>query len=78
MNGTFDEGLASDSSTRAKGSFSFSVMVRSSVASRLKVKSMSVWPMFSILLQRLSEATQSSAVTGLPSCHLNPSRSVNV
>ena len=28
--------------------------------------------------QRLSEATQSSAVTGAPSCHSRPSRSVKV
>ena len=28
--------------------------------------------------QRLSDAMQSSAVTGLPSCHSSPSRSVKV
>jgi hypothetical protein len=39
---------------------------------------MSFWPMPSRALQRCSEAMQSSAVTGAPSCHSSPSRSVNV
>ena len=34
--------------------------------------------LLSTLPQRFSEATQSSAVTGVPSCHFNPSRSVKV
>ena len=39
---------------------------------------MSFWPMPSRTLQRFSEAMQSSAVTGWPSCHSRPSRSVKV
>ena len=39
---------------------------------------MSFWAIVSRLPQRLSEATQSSAVTGLPSCHSSPSRRVKV
>ena len=38
----------------------------------------SFWPIESLAPQRLIEATQSSAVTGLPSCHSRPSRSVKV
>ena len=34
-------------------------------------------PTASLAAQRLSEATQSSAVTGAPSCHFRPSRRVN-
>ena len=44
----------------------------------LAVKSISFWPMPSALPQRFSDATQSSAVTGAPSCHFNPSRRVKV
>src|ERR1700732_3269419 len=44
-------------------------MVFASVASMLAVKSISFWPMPSLRPQRLSEATPSSAVTGVPSCH---------
>ena len=36
------------------------------------------WPSESLAAQRLIEATQSSAVTGLPSCHSRPSRRVKV
>ena len=39
---------------------------------------MSCWPSASRTPQRLSEATQSSAVTGWPSCHSRPSRRVKV
>ena len=38
----------------------------------------SFWPIESLAPQRLIEATQSSAVTGLPSCHSRPSRRVKV
>ena len=37
----------------------------------------SFWPIESRADQRFSEATQSSAVTGAPSCHSSPSRRVN-
>ena len=53
-------------------------MVLSSAADRLSVTSMSVWPMPSRLPQRSSEATQSAAVTGVPSCHARPSRKTKV
>ena len=36
------------------------------------------WPIASFAPQRLIDATQSSAVTGAPSCHSRPSRSVSV
>ena len=78
MNGTFDDGLPSVSSTRPYGSFSFSVKVLSLTGFSSTTKSISFWPIGSRAPQRLSEATQSSAVTGLPSCHSRPSRRVKV
>jgi len=78
MNGTFDDGLPSDSSTRPYGSFSFMVNVLSFCAFSSTTKSISFWPIGSRAPQRLKEATQSSAVTGLPSCHSSPSRKVKV
>ena len=78
MNGTFDDGLPSVSSTRPYGSLSVRVNVLSSVALSSATKSISFWPIGSRAPQRLSEATQSSAVTGLPSCHSRPSRKVKV
>jgi hypothetical protein len=37
-----------------------------------------VWPIASRLPQRINEAAQSAAVTGLPSCQESPSRSTKV
>ena len=78
MKGTFELGLPSVSSTRPYGSLSFMVKVLASTALNSLTKSMSFWAIVSRLPQRLSEATQSSAVTGLPSCHSSPSRRVKV
>ena len=78
MKGTFELGLPSESSTRPYGSLSSMVKVLASTALKSLTKSMSFWAMVSRLPQRLSEATQSSAVTGLPSCHASPSRRVKV
>ena len=78
MKGTLEDGLPSAVSTSPVGSFSFSTKVFASFTSRLATKENSFWPSASFLLQRLSEATQSSAVTGWPSCQVRPSRKVKV
>ena len=54
------------------------LMVLASGAASSVTKPISFWPIVSRAPQRLSEATQSSAVTGLPSCHSRPSRRVKV
>ena len=64
MNGTLAPGLASVCSTRPYGSFSVMRMDFASGAARFATADMSFWPMLSRAAQRLSEATQSSAVTG--------------
>lgn len=48
--------------------------VRSSTALYSETNSAYFWPTPSRAAHRFSEAMQSSAVTGLPSCHSNPSR----
>jgi hypothetical protein len=78
MNGTFDDGLPSESSTRPYGSLSAMVKVLSFTAFISATNSIIFWPIASRAAQRLIEATQSSAVTGLPSCHSSPSRRVKV
>ena len=78
MKGTFDDGLPSDCSTRPYGSFIFILKVLASTTSRPTTEPIIFWPIESRAAQRLIEATQSSAVTGLPSCHSRPSRSVKV
>ena len=78
MNGTLDDCLASESSTRPYGSLSFRVKVLASTGFISATNSISFWPIESRAAQRLSETTQSSAVTGWPSCHSNPSRRVKV
>ena len=52
--------------------------VLSFTASKPATKLSSLMPSVSRAPQRFSEAMQSSDVTGLPSCHLRPSRSVKV
>ena len=52
--------------------------VLASTTSMLATKDISFWPVASFAAQRLIEATQSSAVTGWPSCQARPSRSVKV
>jgi len=78
MNGTLELGLPSAGSRSPVGSLSLISIVRASLASTATTKVMSFWPTASRAAQRLIEATQSSAVTGWPSCHFKPSRSVNV
>ncbi len=53
-------------------------MVLASGAERSVTTPISFWPIESLAPQRLIEAMQSSAVTGLPSCHSRPSRRVKV
>ena len=52
--------------------------VLASTGSSETVSASNILPSASRAPQRLSEATQSSAVTGVPSCHLRPSRRTNV
>ena len=76
MNGTLESGLPSAGSTSPVGSLSLSSNVVASSAVRPSTKVISFWPMASRAAQRLIEATQSSAVTGWPSCQRRPSRKV--
>jgi hypothetical protein len=76
MKGTLTSGLPSAGNTSAVGSLSLSSKVLASRTVRVAPKVMSFWPTASRVAQRLIEATQSSAVTGRPSCHFNPSRRV--
>ena len=78
MNGTLELGLPSAGSRSPVGSLSLISIVLASVAATAATKVMSFWPTTSRAAQRLIEATQSSAVTGWPSCHLRPSRRVKV
>ncbi len=78
MKGTLEDGLPSPSSTRPVGDLSFMTNVLGSLTSMPSTKVISFWPVESLAAQRLMEATQSSAVTGWPSCHSSPSRSVKV
>ena len=78
MNGTFDDGLPSDCSTRPYGSFIFILKVLASTTSKSATEPNSFWPIESLAAQRLIEAMQSSEVTGVPLLHCRPSRSVKV
>ncbi len=78
MNGTFDDGLPSPKAKRPVGSFSLMTIVFASGADIDSTKVISFCPSESRAPQRLIEAMQSSAVTGLPSCQTRPSRSVMV
>ena len=78
MNGTLLEGLPSASRTRPNGSFSSSTKLFLSVACSLPVAANMSLPSGSFLPQRISEATQSSEVTGGPSWKRRPSRSVKL
>jgi hypothetical protein len=71
-------GLASVSRTMPKGSLSTSRKVRASSASIEATAGARRSPVGSRRMKRRTEATQSSAVTGAPSCHCRPSRSRNV
>ena len=66
MKGTLDEGLPSAKMSRPVGSFSLMTKVRASFAVIVSTNDITFWPSESLMLQRLIEATQSSAVTGAP------------
>ena len=78
MKGADVEGLASARSARSVGCVMTKRRRRASSASRRSVNLSSFWPMASMAAQRRIEATQSSAVTGWPSCHVKPTRKVSV
>ena len=78
MNGTTTDGLPIDSITWPNFSLSTIWKVRGSTALYSCSTSVSFWPIESRTAQRFSEAMQSSDVTGVPSCHSRPSRSLKV
>ena len=78
MNGTFEDGLPSAKMSRPVCSLSLTVKVFASPTVIVSTKVITFWPSESFAAQRLIEATQSSAVTGAPSCQARPSRSVKV
>ena len=78
MKGGRADCLDSTSSIGTKGSVRVQMIVLSSVASRLAVRSMMTCPPASFCPHRSSEATASAAVTGAPSWKVSPSRSVKV
>jgi hypothetical protein len=78
MNGTLDEGLPSAKRTRPVGDLSLISKVFGSFAVIVSTKDSIFCPIESFAPQRLIEGTMSSDVTGLPSCHISPSRSVIV
>src|SRR6202011_1966268 len=77
-NGTFEDGLPSAKMRSPVGALSLMVKVFGPWAAIESTKDMTFWPSVSRTAQRLIEAMQSSAVTGLPSCHNSPSRRVKV
>ena len=73
MNGTFEDGLPRPKMRRPVGSLSLIVKVFGSSPTVIdSTKVISFWPSASLAPQRLIEAMQSSAVTGLPSCQSEP------
>jgi len=76
MNGTLLDGLPSASRISGNGDLSAIVKVFSSTARISPTASISFCPSVSRLPQRSSEATQSAARTGAPSCHFSPSRNM--
>ncbi len=78
MKGTATDGLPSACSIGPNFSLSTIWKVLASTTLYSDRNDASFTPIESLPLQRLSEATQSSAVTGLPSCHSSPSRRVKV
>ena len=73
-NGTFDEGLPSASSITPKGVLSLIANALGPWTCHASTERASTCPKLSRVLQRLSEATTSSAVTGAPSWNSRPSR----
>ena len=78
MKGTLTSGLPRAGNTSPLGSLSCSSKVFGSRAVMEATIAISFWPTASREAQRWIEAMQSSAVTGRPSCHVNPSRRVKV
>ena len=78
MNSGTDDDLASAFSIMPNGSLSTIWKVRSSTAFISFVAWASRVPSESLASQRLIDGSTSAAVTGVPSCHLRPSRSLNV
>ena len=78
MKGMMAPGLPIASITWLKGSRSSSTKLRASTTRKPLAMAIMRLPSPSRLPQRFSEATQSSAVTGWPSCHSSPGRRVKV
>ena len=78
MNGAADDGLPSPPSTSPVGELRLMRKVLASMIAKSFTKLIIFWPIASFAPQRLIDATQSSAVTGVPSCQSSPSRSVSV
>ena len=78
MKGGMPEGLDKASSTRPKGSLSVSVKLLSPVTANSAPAAIKAWPRVSFLAQRWIDATQSSALTGVPSLNFRPGRSVKL
>ena len=78
MNGTADDGLPSAVSTSPVGALKTISKVLGSTTGMSFTNDIIFWPIASLAPQRLIDATQSSAVTGLPSCHSKPLRKVKV
>ena len=78
MKGTTTDGLPIASRSGPNFSLSTIWKVLGSTTLYSWTDSASFWPIESRADQRLSEATQSSDVTGVPSCHSRPSRSLKV
>ena len=73
-----DDERASDASIRPNGSFSAISKVLSSIAFISLMNLANTPPTTSLSVQRLIEGMTSAVVTAAPSCHLRPSRRVNV
>ena len=78
MNGAADDGLPSAPTINPVGDVRLMRKVLESMIAKSLTKLIIFWPIASLAPQRWIDATQSSAVTGVPSCHSNPSRSVSV
>src|SRR5215831_19577933 len=78
MNGAADEGLPRPSRTSPVGALRLMRKVLASTTEKSLTKDIIFCPIASLAPQRLIDATQSSEVTGVPSCQSRPSRSVSV
>src|SRR5215813_13808709 len=78
MKGTFELGLPRAWRTRPVGSLRMIWKVLGLTLAKSFTNDIIFWPMESLAPQRLMEATQSSEVTGAPSCQRSPSRRVSV